>query len=144
MRKSLFVLKRSHICYYIISMTVPLILEASHSKSAPCWPWCSWVFSKRRHNVLNLLRDLTRPAHLGVMRIYGWELLAVCHQPDKLMDYKCCGSKDIIIFLICRVTSLDHRFQGLFEFMGGSQSPYVMTLPYLVTIDLVQVDMQGI
>ena len=120
---SLFVLKRSYICYYIISMTVPLILEVSHSKSAPCLPWCSWVLSKWRHNVLNLLRDLTRPAHWGVMRIYGWELLAVCHQHDKLIDYKCCDSKDIIIFLICHVTSDDRRFQGLCEFMGGSQSP---------------------
>ena len=120
---SLFVLKRSYICYYIISMTVPLILEASNSKSEPCLPWCSWVLSKWRHNVLNLLRDHTRPAHWGVMRIYGWELLVVCHQPDNLIDYKRCDSKDIIIFLICQVTSRDHRFQGLCEFMGGSQSP---------------------
>ena len=47
----------------------------------------------------------------------------VCHQPDKLIDCKCCGSKDIIIFLICHVTSRDQGFQGLCEFMGGSQSP---------------------
>ena len=52
------------------------------------------------------------------MRIYGWELLAVCHHPDKSCDYKYCDSGDIM-FLICHVTSLEHMFIGLYEFMDG-------------------------
>ena len=51
------------------------------------------------------------------MRIYRWELLAICHQPDETCDHKHCYSADIM-FLICHVTSREHMLQGLCEFIG--------------------------
>ena len=50
-----------------------------------------------------------------------------------------CGSGDIM-FLICHVTSRDHVFKGICDFMGKSHSRPVTTSPYLVAIGLVQVD----
>ena len=38
------------------------------------------------------------------MRIYRWELLAVCHHPDKSCDHRHCDCGDIM-FLICHMTS---------------------------------------
>ena len=71
------------------------------------------------------------------MHIYRWELLAVCHQPEAL-------AISIVIvemFLICRVTSHEHIFKGLYEFWleaphGESPPP----LPCLVAIGLAQVE----
>ena len=60
------------------------------------------------------------------MQIYGWELLAVFYHPDKSFDHKNCDAKDIVFF-ICHMTSLEHMFKGLFEFVGGS--PNDMSLP---------------
>ena len=44
------------------------------------------------------------------------------------------------MLLICYVTSHEHMFQGLCEFIGGSPSQRVTTLPCFVTIGLVQVE----
>ena len=52
-----------------------------------------------------------------MIQIYGWEFLAVCNQPDKSCDPKHCDSGDIM-FLICHVTSCEHMFKRLCEFMG--------------------------
>ena len=54
------------------------------------------------------------------MQIYGWELLAVCHHPDKFGDHRHCESGGRC--LICHVTSYVHMFKGLCYFMGGSLS----------------------
>ena len=51
------------------------------------------------------------------MQIHEWELLAVCHHTDKSCDHNHCNSGDIM-FLICHVTSREHMFKGLYEFMG--------------------------
>ena len=51
------------------------------------------------------------------MQIYGWNLLAVCHHPDRFCDYWHCDCGDI--FLNCQTISCDNMFQGLSEFMGG-------------------------
>ena len=53
------------------------------------------------------------------MQIYGWQLLVLCHHPDKLCDHKHCEGGDKK-FLICHVTSRQHMFKGSYEFMGGS------------------------
>ena len=42
--------------------------------------------------------------------------------------------------LVCHVNSHGHVFKGLCEFMGGNLSWRVTTLPYLVAIGLVQVE----
>ena len=63
---------------------------ASHSKSAPCLVWCTWVFCKWRYNVLNLSRDLTRPTYSVVIRICGWELLVVYRHYDQFCDHRHC------------------------------------------------------
>ena len=44
------------------------------------------------------------------------------------------------MLLICYVASHEHIFQGLCEFIGRSPSQRVTTLPCLVTIGLVQVE----
>lgn len=64
------------------------------------------------YNLLNFSRGLTRPLHF-----YGWDLLAVCHHPDRFCDYWHCDCGDI--FLNCQTISCDNMFQGLSEFMGG-------------------------
>ena len=44
------------------------------------------------------------------------------------------------MFSICHVASHKHIFKGLCEFIGGSFSRLVTTLPCLVVIGLVQVE----
>ena len=44
------------------------------------------------------------------MQIYGWELIAVCHYPNKSYDHKHCDSGDI--FLICQVISREKKSKG--------------------------------
>ena len=39
------------------------------------------------YNLFNFSRGLTRPLHLPVMQICGWDLLAVCHHPDRFCDF---------------------------------------------------------
>ena len=78
---------------------VALRIGASHWKSAPCLVWCSWVICRCRYNVFNLSPDLKYPHHSGVMRIHGWELLAICHHSDKSCNHKLCNNWDM--FLIC-------------------------------------------
>ena len=97
----------------------------SHDKSSQFR--CSWVFCKCRYNVFSLSRDLTRPLHLGVMQIFGWELLAACHHLDKFGHHRHCDGGGIM-FLICHMTSCDHMFQGFYT--------------YLATFGLVQVQIQ--
>ena len=55
------------------------------------------------------------------MRIYGWQILALCHQPDKSCDHKHYDS-GYIMFLICHLTFPEQIFEGLYEFMGGRSS----------------------
>ena len=81
-------------------------MGTSHCNSAPCLVWCSWVSCSWRCNAFNLSRDLTWSPHWEVMRIYGWELIALCHYPDKPCDYKHCDGGNI--FLIYQVTSREH------------------------------------
>ena len=50
---------------------------------------------------------------------YGWELLAICHRPDKSCDHKHCDSGDLML-LVFQVTSREHMFKGLYKFVGGS------------------------
>ena len=73
------------------------------------------------------------------MWICAWELLTVYHYSDKFNDHNHCDSGDIT-FLICDLTSRDYMFKGLREFMTGSFLLSVTTLPYLVTISQVEVE----
>ena len=59
-------------------------LKASNTKSAPCLLWCWYIFYRWRY-VLYLSSDPTRPLCWDVMCIYGWELLAACHHPEKFV-----------------------------------------------------------
>ena len=59
------------------------------------------------------------------MRIYGREVLAKCHHLDKSCDESHFDSGDM--FWICHVTSRQHMFKGLFEFMSQSPSYWVTT-----------------
>ena len=62
-------------------------LIASNTKSPPCLLWCRYIFCRWRY-VFYLSREPTRPLRWDVMRIYGWELLPACHQPEKFSDYR--------------------------------------------------------
>ena len=62
----------------------------------------------------------------------------VCHHPDKPGNHKHCDSGHM--FIIYHATSRDHMFKKLCGFMGGNPSQIVTTLPYLVAIELVQVN----
>ena len=53
------------------------------------------------------------------MQIYRQELLAIRHPPDKSCDHKYYDNGDLM-FLICHVTSSEHMFKVLYEFIGGS------------------------
>ena len=55
-------------------------------KSAPCPVWCPYNFCRWNY-IFYLSHDTKRPLNLGVMHIYGWELLAVCHHPEKHHKY---------------------------------------------------------
>ena len=60
--------------------------------STPCLVWCSWVFCRWRYNLFKLSRDIPLPLNWEVIRIYEWELFALCHHPDKSCDHKRCDS----------------------------------------------------
>ena len=70
--------------------------------------------------------------------MHGRELLKVCHHLGKSCEHKHYDSEDM--FLICHMTSRKHMFQGLCEFRGGIPSLRVTTVPSLVAIGLVQVE----
>ena len=61
-------------------------LRASYTKSAPCLVGCPYIC--RWRYVFHLSRDPTRPIHWGVIHIYGWHLLTVCHHPKKFGDHR--------------------------------------------------------
>ena len=71
--------------------------------------------------------------------MYGWEHLKVCHRLGKSCEHWNYDSWDIV-FLICHVTSREHMFKRLCEFMGGIPSRKVTTFSCLVAIGLVQVE----
>ena len=71
------------------------------------------------------------------MWTYGWGFLALCPYADKSCAHKHCDNGHM--FLICYVTSREHMFKGLCEFMGGIRLRSVTTLPFFVTIGLVKV-----
>ena len=50
------------------------------------------------------------------MWLYGWELIAVCHHPERFVDNKHFNSGDLM-FLISLVTSRDHMLQELYVVM---------------------------
>ena len=52
----------------------------------------------------------------------------ICHYAYKSCDRKHCDGEDIM-FLICHMTSREHMFEGLCEFMSGSPSRFVTMLP---------------
>ena len=65
--------------------------------------------------------------------MYRWELLTVCHHPGKSCEPIHCDSGDIV-FLTCHVTSQEHMFDMLYEFMGGSPSRRVTSFPCMVAM----------
>ena len=79
----------------------------SHGKSVDGLNWNPGVFYNWKYNVFNLLRDLTKPSHLGVMQIYGGSSLQYV-----IVEIK--------IFLICHLTSPEFMFKGLSEFVDES------------------------
>ena len=98
-------------------------MGASHCKSASCLVSCPCVFFRYRY-VFNLSRDFTWTPHWGVMWIYGWELLAVYHHPDKSCGHKHCDIRDK--FSICHVNFRKHMFKdymNLWVEVPHSESP---------------------
>ena len=65
---------------------------ASYTKSATCLVSCRYIFCRLRH-AFYLSHDPIKPLHLDVIHIYGWELLAACHHPEKFGDHRHSDSK---------------------------------------------------
>ena len=114
-------------------------IGVSYWKSAPCLVWWPRVFYRGRYNVFIFSRDLTWPPDWGLMRIYGWKFLVFCHHPGKSCDHNQCNSGDIILSIFTWPL-VNTCLKGLYEFAGGSPSGRVTTLPCLVTIGQVQVE----
>ena len=117
-------------------------VETSFGKAAPCVISCPWADCKGGYNVINLSRELTRPPHWEIMLIFSWELLVECHHPDKSGDHWPSASGDIK-YLTFHVTLQKHVVQGSYTFMSGSSSFYITTVPSLVVIGIVIVEIQG-
>lgn len=60
---------------------------------------------------------LHKTRHWRLRWLYRWELLAVCHHPEKVDGHSHCDSRDLIT-LICHVTSSYHVFKRSCNFMG--------------------------
>ena len=73
------------------------------------------------------------------MRLCGWKPFTLSPHTANFDGHKHYNSEDIS-FLICRVISEEHMIKALFNLMVGSPSCYVTTLPSLVTIDIVLVE----
>ena len=71
------------------------------------------------------------------MKIYEWNLHKVCHHLGKSCEHRYYGD---IVLLICNVTSRERKFKWLCECLGGIASRRVTTFPCLVTIGLVQAE----
>ena len=56
--------------------------EVSSTKLAACPVSWTYIFYRLKQ-VLYLSRDPTRAFNWGAMHIYGWEILAACHHPEK-------------------------------------------------------------
>ena len=66
-----------------------------------------------------------------------------CYFADKSCDHKHCDGRDIT-FSICHMTSCEHIFKALREFIGESSSPLVTILRCFVPIGLMQVEIYTI
>ena len=59
-------------------------------ESVRCLVWCPWILFKWRLNIFNLSCYLTRPHDRGVVQVFWWNLLGVCHQCHKFGDHRDC------------------------------------------------------
>ena len=73
------------------------------------------------------------------MLVFGWELLMVCHHPDKSGGHWPSASGDIK-YLTFHVTLQKHVVEGSYTFMSGSSSFHITTVPNLVVIGIVIVE----
>ena len=73
------------------------------------------------------------------MWLYGWELVVVCHHPDKFGDHRHCDNWDLT-FLICHQTSRNHLLKWQCDFKGGSPLPYVSTVLILLASGIAVVE----
>ena len=71
-------------------------------------------------NAFNLSRDLARPNHSRVMRLYKEKPLKVGQQPGQFGGHRHYGSGDTI--LVCHMASQDHVIKGSCNFMSTSPS----------------------
>ena len=80
-------------------------------------------------------RDLAKPSYWKILWLYEWELLIVCHHPDKFGSQRHCVSGDVI-FLIYHIILQDHLIKGSSDFMARSLLKKVITMPSLEAIDI--------
>ena len=121
----------------------------SYCKLLPCLDFCPWVFCRWQYSVFNLPRDLSWPPFPELMLVYVLQVyaslsleLAVWWHSDKSCDHKNGDSRNAS--LMCHVNSHEHMFKGLCDFMVASLSWWLTTLPCLVAIGLVQVEIWSI
>ena len=86
------------------------------------------------------LRD-ARPRNQGIFKLYRTKLLNVCNHPASFSGQCHCGNGDIM-YSVCHVTLKNYVIKGSYDFMEGSSSSHVATLPGLVAIGIVIVEIK--
>ena len=76
----------------------------------------------------------------GMSLLYAWKHVIVAHHLAKFDGHRPCGRRNM--YLICHVPLQDHVIKGSCDFMEGHSSLYVITLPNLVAIVAVVVEIQ--
>ena len=82
-----------------------------------------------------------RPRNQGVLKLYRTKLLNVCNHPALFSGQSHCGNRDIM-YSVCHVTLKNYVIKGSYDFMEGSSSSHVATLPGLVAIGIVIVEIK--
>ena len=77
---------------------------------------------------------------VGAPYLKVWEPLTLSPHCAKFDDYRPCGNGDVT-FLFCLVTSRDHMIKGTCDFLNGSSSTKVATVPSLMLAGLIEVKM---
>ena len=90
--------------------------------------------------VFNLSRDFTWPRVQSDAWLNGLKFMIVTHHFAKRCGHTRCGSSDTAVKIVY-MTLQDHVIEGSGDFMEGQSSLYIPTLPKLIAIDIMLMDM---
>ena len=93
----------------------------------------------KSHPFFSFSHDLAISRDQRVEKQYRQEPLKVGHHAAKFCDHRHSGSEDTMV-LLCHVISKNHKIKRSCDFLGRIPSRIVSTLPSLVTISTVKVE----